>query len=161
MRTTRICDIMTEAPVCCEPQTPLHEAARLMAEHDCGELPVVDDLKNRMPIGVVTDRDICCRAVAQGLDPTRLSVENCMSSPALCISRDETLERCVELMEKNQIRRLPVVDASGRVCGMISQADISQFVEDREAAEVLRAVSRRSSQPSAINYDQLNGGRVW
>jgi CBS domain-containing protein len=151
---------MTESPVCCEPQTPLHEAARLMAEHDCGELPVVDDMKSMHPIGVVTDRDICCRAVAQRMDVETSTVESCMSSPAVSVKEDTDLERCIELLEKNQIRRIPVVDDSGRICGIVAQADIARYTEDREAADVLRAVSRKSNKPSSVNYDSMSNNGV-
>ena len=159
MRSMRISDLMTESPVCCEPQTPLFEAARLMAVHDCGELPVVSNLQERRLIGVITDRDICCRGVAQSLDPNDATVETCMSSPAVAVGRNEDMSECLALMRRHQIRRIPVVDEQGRICGIVSQADVAARLEEARAAEVVRAVSRKSGRPAAIDYRSLDGGR--
>lgn len=157
MRTMRISDVMTESPVCCEPQTPLFEAARLMAVHDCGELPVVSDMRERRVVGVITDRDICCRGVAQGSDPNGTPVESCMSSPAVVIRRNEEMSDCLALMRKHQIRRIPVVDEQGKICGIVSQADVAARLEEERTAEVVRDVSRKSDRPARIDYASLDG----
>lgn len=137
-------EIMTADPACCPPRTTLQDAARLMSDCDCGEIPVVDE--RCRPIGVVTDRDIACRAVAQGLDPKRTPVSEVMSSPVVTARRDTSLEECCARMEENQIRRIPVVDENGICCGMVSQADIARSAPVHEIAEVIREVSRPNGQ---------------
>src|SRR5688500_17365077 len=74
-------EVMTADPACCIPKTGLQEVAQLMVDHDCGEIPVVENAQTKLPIGVITDRDIVCRAVAQGLNPLDLTAADCMSKP--------------------------------------------------------------------------------
>ena len=74
-------EIMTSDPACCGPETPLPEVARLMVERDCGEIPVLDE--NRRPVGVITDRDITCRTVAEGKNPLELPRETACPGPLL------------------------------------------------------------------------------
>src|SRR5207245_9439387 len=78
-RTKLARDVMTENPACCAPETPLDQVAKLMRQHDCGEIPVVDP--GEQPIGVITDRDIVCRVVAEGKNPMAYPAEICMSQP--------------------------------------------------------------------------------
>ena len=138
-------DIMTENPACCAPDATLQAAATLMAENDCGEIPVLDE--QRRPVGVVTDRDIACRAVAQGKGPdTR--VQAVMSSPIVTVTPDMSLEDCCDMMEQNQVRRVPVVDESGTCCGMVSQADIAQNAPDHESARLVRELSQPMAEPA-------------
>jgi len=75
----KIQEIMTSEPACCRPETNLREVARMMAEHDCGEIPVVSGGK---PVGVITDRDIVARAVAEGRNPLELTARREVSQPA-------------------------------------------------------------------------------
>ena len=101
-------DLMTPDPACCTPQTTLDEVARLMVENRCGEIPVVDSWAQ--PIGVITDRDIVCRVVAEGRNPAAYTAESCMSQPAVTVDDATPLEQVVAKMETYQVRRLPVVD---------------------------------------------------
>lgn len=132
-------EIMSSNPACCGPNTPLTDAAKLMADHDCGEIPVVDDLGR--PVGVVTDRDITCRAVAQGMAAST-PVREVMSNPVITATPEMSLDDCCKTLEENQIRRMPVVDGSGACCGMVSQADIALHAPEHETAEVVRDISR-------------------
>jgi len=138
-------EIMTADPACCAPDTALKDAARLMADQDCGELPVVDD--RGRPVGVVTDRDIACRGVAQGKG-AEAPVREVMSSPVVTVTPETSLEDCCRTLEENQIRRVPVVDRSGACCGMVSQADIARHAPERETAQVVRDVSRPTPEAS-------------
>ncbi len=133
-------DIMTENPVGCAPETSLEDVARMMASQDCGEIPVLDELDR--PIGVVTDRDITCRAVAQGKDPASTAARDVMTRPVITTTPDASLENALLQMEENQVRRMPVVDADGRCCGMIAQADIARSAPEHETASLLRDVSQ-------------------
>lgn len=136
--------VMTRDPVCCTPDTAIQEIAMLMLRNDCGEIPVVDDLGSRRLIGVVTDRDITCRAVANGRDPATTPASDVMTDSVVTVRENADVEECERKMEKHQIRRIPVVDAEGRVCGIVSQADIALKTSERNAGEVVRDVSRPS-----------------
>jgi CBS domain-containing protein len=113
--------------------------ARLMVENDCGEIPVVN--ASGAPIGVVTDRDITCRTVAEGKNPLVMEAGDCMSTPCVTVAPDMSLEECCEALEENLIRRVPVVDEHGALCGMVSQADIARNAPKKETAKVVRKVS--------------------
>jgi CBS domain-containing protein len=141
-------DVMTPHPTCCTPDTPLERIAQLMVLQDCGEIPVVEDDRSRIPIGVVTDRDIVCRVVARGKNPLEETAQSCMSQPIITVSEDLLLTDVVSTMEKHQIRRVPVVNARGECVGVISQADVAWTGSKKEVAELVREVSRDSSEPS-------------
>src|SRR2546423_1436652 len=140
-KAMQVSEIMTQSPACCGPDANLQEVARLMVEHDCGEIPIVHGNDNR-PIGVITDRDITCRAVAQGKNPLQLKARDCMSSPVLTVTPQMSVEDCCRLMEEKQLRRIPVVDERGSCCGIVAQADIVLKTFDRAAADVVKDVSR-------------------
>lgn len=137
-------EIMTANPACCTPETSMQDAARMMADTDCGEIPVLDE--QRQPIGVITDRDIACRAVAQGLD-FQTPVRDVMSSPVYTTTPDASLEDCCKTLEDYDIRRVPVVDQNGACCGMVSQADIARNAPEHETAELIRDVSQPAQRP--------------
>ena len=139
-------DVMTPDPACCRPNTTLDEVAKLMARNDCGEIPVVDG--GAAVIGVVTDRDIVCRVVAEGKNPGAYTAELCMSQPAITVPMDATLADVMSTMEKHQIRRVPVVDERGSCVGMIAQADLAWSGGAREVAELVREVSRDTGKVS-------------
>jgi len=142
-------DIMTPDPACCTPDTTLQRVAELMVENDCGEIPVVENAASMRPVGVVTDRDITCRAVAKGLNPLTLTASDCMTTPAVTVTPDTSLDECCRVLEENQIRRVPVVDENGSCCGIVALADIAKHAKKRETAEVVREVSEPSSSASA------------
>jgi CBS domain-containing protein len=137
-------EIMTMNPACCVPTDTLQEVARLMVIHDCGEIPVVDNMADKRVVGVITDRDICCRTVALGVNPLEMMVSECMTSPAITVFTETALEECFDLMEENQIRRVPVLDEDERCCGMVSIADISRHAQSQTAAEVIKYISQPS-----------------
>jgi CBS domain-containing protein len=131
---------MTENPACCTPDTPLDQVAMLMREHDCGEIPVIDPAEQ--PIGVVTDRDIVCRVVADGKNPMAYPAGICMSQPVATVPVDAPLGDVIATMELHQVRRVPVVDELGRCVGMISQADLAWTSGKRDLADLVREISR-------------------
>lgn len=137
--------VMTNEPVCCLPDTPLQEVAGMMIKYDCGEIPVVDSLKERRIVGVITDRDICCRTVGKGLNPLEMKTSEAMTFPAVYAKQDTSIDQCCELMETNRIRRIPVVDDYERVCGIISLADLVRRRENEVSLGVLKEVSKPSS----------------
>ena len=133
-------DVMTPDPQCCTAELPLNEVAQLMVQCNCGEIPVVDAEKKL--IGVVTDRDIVCRIVAQGKNPSALTAADAMTQPVISVSLESSLDAVMGQMEQHQIRRVPVVDANGCVCGIIAQADVALKAEEQDTGELVRAVSR-------------------
>jgi CBS domain-containing protein len=133
-------DLMTSNPACCTRETTLDQVARLMAARDCGEIPVVD--QSDQPIGVITDRDIVCRIVADGKNPMAHIAGEAMSQPVVTVRTSTTLDDVVATMEKHQIRRVPVIDERGCLCGIIAQADVARSEPEHEVAELVREVSR-------------------
>lgn len=145
----KIKDVMTHDPACCTPDATLQRVAEMMVENDCGEIPVVENIANMKPVGVITDRDITCRTVAKGLNPLVMTVADCMTTPCITVMPDMPLDECCRIMEEKQIRRVPVVDASGACCGIVALADIAKHAAKRDAAEVVKEVSEPSSSTSA------------
>jgi CBS domain-containing protein len=138
----RVKDIMSTTVACCSPETTLPEVARMMVDNDCGEIPVVN--ASGVPIGVVTDRDITCRAVAKGRNPLLMVAGDCMTTPCVTVTPETSLEECCQALEKNKIRRVPVVGETGACCGMVSQADIARNAPKSETAAVVKKVSEPS-----------------
>ena len=138
----RVDDIMSRDPVCVGPQTILREVAEKMVEYDCGEIPICDAAGK--PIGVITDRDIVCRVVAKGKNPSAVTASECMSEPVVVVNEDTKLEDVMAVMEENQIRRVPVVDGTGCCCGIISQADVALSAKESQVGEMVREVSKDS-----------------
>ena len=136
-----VATVMTTAPACCTPNTPLVDVARLMVENDCGEIPVVEDLGSRKLAGVITDRDIATRVVAAGRNSAEARAMDAMTSPALSVHSDTSLQECCELMETHQIRRVPVVDESGGVVGIVSLADVVRSANSATTVAVVKEVS--------------------
>ena len=134
-------EIMTTNPTCCKPEQTIQEAAKMMLMEDCGSIPVVDEASHRI-VGMITDRDIAVRAVAAGKDPNKTCVAETMSHPIVSVQSESQVESCVKLMEENQVRRAPVVDSSGRLIGMIAQADIARSATPDQVAELVSEVSK-------------------
>jgi len=145
---TRARDIMTPDPACCTTNTRLDEVAKLMVQHNCGEIPIVD--ADDHLVGVVTDRDIVRRVVAQSRNPVGYTADACMSQPVVAVSEDAPLADVVSTMERNQIRRVPVVDERGCCAGIISQADIARKGPEHDVAELVREVSRETGRQSSV-----------
>ena len=146
----RVRDVMTPAPACCVPTTPLAEVAMLFTQHDCGSIPVVENKDTGRPVGVVTDRDVACRAIAAGRDPAQMRALDCMTAPCITVAEDMALEDCVALMEGHRIRRIVVVNDSGAVCGIVAQADLARRADGGRVAEVVRTISEPTLSASLV-----------
>jgi CBS domain-containing protein len=143
----KVANIMTPSPATCHRDTKLPEAAKLMRQCDCGAIPVVEEGTNH-PIGVITDRDITVRALAEGRNPLEMKVHDCMSSPVETISSEASLEECLDKMEAAQIRRIIVVDPDGKIAGIVSQADVALYAPEDETAELVHDVSTPTPAPT-------------
>jgi CBS domain-containing protein len=127
-------EIMTAKPVCVTPTTPLDEAARLMKEEDVGLLPVVNDEGSSTLIGVITDRDITIRHVAEGHTSNNCQVREAMSTHITTCPPDADVEDVMKVMSREQVRRIPIVDERNTLVGVVSQADVATQVNDARAA---------------------------
>jgi CBS domain-containing protein len=136
----KVKEIMTPSPACCQEHTPLADVAKTMVGRDCGSVPVVRD-DGRTLAGMITDRDMVVRGIAEGRNPLTLNARDAMTSPAISIREDASLDDCTDLMETNKVRRVPVVDATGAVVGIVAQADIARCASRQEAGELVRDVS--------------------
>ena len=135
-------EVMTAEPACCTADTPLTEVAKMMQQFDCGCIPVVDDMNTKKPVGMITDRDITIRTLAEGRNPMEMKASEAMTVNVMTVTPETSLEDCCNLMEEHQIRRVAVVDDNGSCCGMIAQADIAVNADIRKTAEVVQEVSR-------------------
>jgi CBS domain-containing protein len=141
-------DVMTADPACCSRTTRVDEIAKMMIENDCGEIPVID-VDDHL-IGVVTDRDIVCRVVAAGKNPVGYTAESCMSQPVVTVREDTPLREVLAIMERRQIRRVPVIADGGSCTGIIAQADVARAQPEHEVGTLLRQVSREAGPPSSV-----------
>ena len=131
-------DLMTGNPTTCEPSTTIVEAAKTMAQEDVGPLPIVDGGR---VTGIVTDRDIVVRAVAEGRDPNSTTIGEIASADLVTVEPDTPHAEALDLMSQNQVRRLPVVE-NGNLVGIVAQADIARALEEEKPGEVVQDISR-------------------
>lgn len=134
--------IMTKNPAHCTTDSGLKDVAKLMADNDCGCIPVVENTATKKPVGVITDRDITIRTVAAGKNPLDLTARDIMTSDVLTVKAESSVEDCCNLMEKNQIRRVAVVDENGALAGIVAQADIANNASEQKTAQVVQEVSK-------------------
>jgi CBS domain-containing protein len=132
-------DAMTEDPRSVATSASVIEAARIMREAHIGSLPVTD---GEQLVGMLTDRDITTRVVAEAVDPQTTSVGDVYSRDVIRVEADEDDEEAVELMARHQVRRLPVVE-DGRLIGIVAQADIA-LTENEKTGELVEAISKPS-----------------
>jgi len=134
----QIRELMTLHPTTCQPSTALRLIAQLLSDHDCAAIPIVDS--GRL-VGIVTDRDIACRCVAAGRDPSTTTAASIMSSPVLAIRADDSIESAILLMEENRVHHLPVVSNDGTLLGIVAQSDLGRRMTNREFGELARNTS--------------------
>lgn len=134
-------EIMTTHPRYCTARESLQGVARIMREEDIGEVPVVDE-QQRL-VGVITDRDIVVRCVAEGESPDTCVVDAYMTSPAVSLTEDASVEDVANAMAKEAVRRIPITDRDGKLCGIVAQADL----EHSDARSQKEKVSQRVSTP--------------
>jgi CBS domain-containing protein len=133
---------MSQDVVCCTRDTSLTDVARMMKDYNCGEIPVAESNTSKRLVGVITDRDIVCRTLANGLDPMEMGAGDCMSQPVVSVGPDASLEECSQLMQKHQIRRIPVVDKNGQCIGIVAQADLARQASTEHAGQFVKTLSQ-------------------
>ena len=142
-------DIMAKNPRTVTPQTRIQDAARLMKEEDVGILPVVENESSRRLVGVVTDRDIALRHVAEGHSSPDCPVREAMSENVRTAKPDDDVDDVMDLMGKEQVRRVPIVDERGSLVGIVAQADIVREAKnDKKAERTVEKISEPSGKHS-------------
>lgn len=136
-------EIMTKDPSCCVPTDTVFEAAQLMKSENVGSIPIVKDKETNRLEGIVTDRDLAIKVVAEGLDPKSKRVQGVMTTDVVSCRPDDNVNEALALMEQHQVRRIPIVDSSDRLVGIIAQADIATRMEaPKKTAEVVESISQ-------------------
>jgi CBS domain-containing protein len=135
---TSIKEVMSSDVRTCEPNATVVDVAKVMAKEDVGPIPVVEG--GRL-IGLVTDRDLVVRVLAEGKDPETTRVGEVASRELVTVSPDEDLDQALKLLAQHQVRRLPVVEGD-RVVGIVAQADIARLGKDAKTGEVVEEISR-------------------
>jgi len=145
----KVRDAMTPDPVCCLTTDSAQKVAGILCKQGVGSIPVVTDHESRKLIGIITDRDLCCSVVANGLNPQSTPIEKFISPNPVTCREDASLDNCEQLMQERQVRRIPIVDGDGRVIGLVSQADLALKDKPEKVAKTVAEVSRpRSSAPT-------------
>lgn len=135
----QIKDVMTAQVTTIEPDTRLDQIARIMRDEDIGAVPVAE---NDRLVGMVTDRDIVLRGVAEGNDATQRTARDVMSAKILYCREDQSLEEVLKNMGDLQVRRLPVIDRQDRLVGIVSLGDLSREAKPNRAGESLKEISQ-------------------
>jgi CBS domain-containing protein len=131
-------DAMTSNPRSIEPSTTVTEAARLMKTEDVGSLPIVD---GDQLVGMVTDRDVVIRVVAEGKDLQSTTVGEIASRDLVTVDPEQDLDEALRLMAQHQVRRLPVAEEDGRLVGILAQADVAREGTDAKTGQVVQEIS--------------------
>lgn len=137
----KLSEMMHETPVCCDELETAQRAAEIMREQNTGVLPVVEKDSRGKLIGIVTDRDLCLRVIAEGRDPKKVRVYECMTSSPVCTRSADDLQHALVLMQEHHVRRIPIVDAEQRICGMVTLTNLLNHLEPIQIVNMLKAVS--------------------
>lgn len=145
----KVKEAMSANPKCCTTNDTAQTVAKMMCDLNVGSIPVVIDQQSRALIGMITDRDLCCRVLAHGLDSNSTRVQEFITyNPATC--RDgENLDQCERLMQEHQVRRIPVVDGDNRVIGIVAQADLALRDKAERVHKTVAEISK-TTRPSIV-----------
>jgi CBS domain-containing protein len=140
-------EVMTSNPVCCLPDDMAADVAELMRSENSGSIPVVENTETRKLVGIVTDRDLALRIVAEGLDAKSTQVEVVMTREVVTCLADDDLQKALDAMADHQLRRIPIVDNDRRVVGIIAQADVATRGDQPEkTGELVREISQANGK---------------
>jgi CBS domain-containing protein len=134
-------DIMTPDPSCCLPSDSVAIAAQIMRRNDVGPVLVVSDHHENRLVGIVTDRDLALKVIADGRDPHTTRVDEVMSTNPVSCRPDDSTARALELMAENQVRRVPIVDENDRLVGIVAQADVARNEDEQEVGRMVEQIS--------------------
>jgi len=134
-------EIMTKNPEYLLPSDSVMKAAQLMKSEDVGPIPIVDGKDGRRLAGIVTDRDLALKVVAEARDPKTTPIEKVMTDDVVTCKENDDVERALKLMQDHQVRRIPVVDNSDHLLGIIAQADVANRLGARTTGKVVEEIS--------------------
>jgi CBS domain-containing protein len=132
-------DVMTSNPCSIDADKSVAYAAKMMRDQAVGLAPIVEGDKL---IGMLTDRDIAIRVVAEGRDPDQVNVAEVASRQLVTIDPQQDLDEALRIMAKHQVRRLPVVEEDGKLVGVVAQADIAREGDDSQTGELVEEISK-------------------
>lgn len=147
----RVSEVMTGNPVCCIPSDTAQTTAIIMRDEDFGFVPIVETKGSRKLVGVVTDRDLCVAVIAEPkIDPTNLAIEQCMTSKLVLCNEDDDLEKVLDLMQENQVRRVPVVNKQNEIQGIVSLSDLVNRgrIPEGKTRETLKSITEPTGEAS-------------
>lgn len=140
---TKCQEIMTPDPECCVAKSTVEEIAKLMKSKNIGPVPIVESEDSLVIVGIVTDRDLVLNVLAVGGNPKSMKASEVMTPNPVTCDREEDIEDALKLMEKHQVRRIPITDTTGKLVGIIAQADIVLRLHNaKKTEEVLKSVSK-------------------
>jgi len=138
---------MTKNPTCCLPSDNVRKVANLMKHENIGSIPVIENEQTQKLIGIITDRDLALKIVGEGLDSNSTKVEAVMTRKLTTCRSDDELQRALDAMASNQLRRIIIVNQTDKVLGIISQADVATRVNKPEkTAELVKDISQSSEK---------------
>jgi CBS domain-containing protein len=136
-------EVMTKDPSCCLPTDTVFDAAQLMKSEDVGPIPIVNDKQAKKLAGIVTDRDLALKVVAEGLDPKQTKIEEVMTTGVQTCGPDDDVSDVLQLMEQHHVRRVPIVNDQDCLVGIIAQADVATRIDQADKThEVVEEISR-------------------
>ena len=139
----RCSDIMTRDVACCVPEDTVEYAAQRMRSEDVGPIPVVDSHESKRLVGIITDRDLTVKVIAEGRDPKSTRVQEIMTSDPVTCNENDNVKDAMKAMSSHQVRRIPIVTDDDRIVGIVSQADIATRVGDAEkTGDVVEEISQ-------------------
>ena len=139
-------EVMTKNPVCCVPDDLVAKAAELMKSENIGSIPVIENEQTHKLIGIVTDRDLALKIVAERRDVKSTKVEAVMTRKVVTCRAEDDLQKALDAMSEHQLRRIPVVDNDNQVVGIIAQADVATRVNQPEkTAEMVKEISQANT----------------
>jgi CBS domain-containing protein len=132
-------DVMSSDPCTIDADKSVAYAAKMMRDEDVGLAPIVE---GDTLIGMLTDRDIAIRVVAEGKDPDQVTVREVASKQVVTVDPQQDLDEALRIMAKHQVRRLPVVEEDGRLVGVVAQADVAREGDDKETGQLVQEISQ-------------------
>lgn len=137
--------VMTKDPVCCFPNDVVAKVVELMKSNDIGSVPIIENERTMTLVGIVTDRDLALKMVAEGRDAKSTLAEEVMTREVVTCRADDDLQTALDAMSEHQLRRIPVIDSNNRIVGIIAQADVATRIGQ---PETIATVVKEISQPS-------------
>ena len=136
-------EVMTKNPVCCLPSDTVSTVAGLMKSKDIGPIPIIDNEQTRTLVGILTDRDLAVKIVADGRNPKSTKAEEVMTREIVTCLAEDDLQNALDSMSGHKLRRIPVIDINRRIVGIIAQADVATRVDEpEETAAMVRGISQ-------------------